>query len=790
MVSRCFTAGSVAIFLTLLVFISRSTPPFASAQDEGSNKISGLLALQIQAKIQSSVNPPVSGPNSIPSAFQPQGYGSIPANEQRIFLYSSSRLSQSQIQELQAMGLTVYADSWIPPVGDHPAGFVLADMPVDKLSELADKGYVARLDTAEQLMTPQNDLSNQKMNADDVWALSYNGTGVRVAVIDSGLDVTHPDIPAPVAVKDYYNYPDSLDDTIANIPGYVWSTGHGTHVTDSVLGRAANTGGSTYNGTAPGASLIFLKIGGDTTSSANASAMIGAMIAAVDGYSADVITMSYGSWDTYHDGSSAISQAVDYTVSQGAVVFVSAGNDAAHKWHYSGTVGASTSTDYISVNVTSAGSTTSLVNNLVWFDGIGTNNDLALEYYDSNHTLVASTDYTQTESDRGTESEYSRYNNFVPNGNSDWYLKVHNYSTNSQFFHIYIVPSGTGAVTFQSADPNYTISSPADADSAIAVGAYTTRTTWYDYNNGGPWPPEIFRETLNQISSFSSRGPRVDTGAPDKVNIVAPGASIISARDNDVYTWANRGVYYIDNNGPNRSNADGGSNGGAAAGPTAAIYYEMDGTSMAAPHAAGVAALILNAHPTWTPAQVKHSIEAYASDQGAGGFDAIYGWGIVDALAASGSSLAPTASYSDAAHTIACDDFDSLSSEHTVYMRATGLHPNYSYRVAYYDGDNTHRIDDDVISDSSGNISSLHTFVKGTDIAGTWHVTVSEPYFTAPSSYNGTWGYIISQDSFTVQDAAIPEFPTITAILVIPGLCGLIYLWLRRRTTKILSINA
>jgi len=74
---------------------------------------------------------------------------------QRIFIHLSQELNPSQIEELEDIGVTLYLDSWIPPVGAHPTGFILADMPVDKLEELAAKEYVVRLDTAERLLEPQ-----------------------------------------------------------------------------------------------------------------------------------------------------------------------------------------------------------------------------------------------------------------------------------------------------------------------------------------------------------------------------------------------------------------------------------------------------------------------------------------------------------------------------------------------------------------------------------------------------------------------------------------------------------
>ena len=54
------------------------------------------------------------------------------------------------------MGITPYPDSWIPPVGAHPTGFIMADMPINKLEALAEKDYVVRLDTAERVLEPQD----------------------------------------------------------------------------------------------------------------------------------------------------------------------------------------------------------------------------------------------------------------------------------------------------------------------------------------------------------------------------------------------------------------------------------------------------------------------------------------------------------------------------------------------------------------------------------------------------------------------------------------------------------
>lgn len=63
-------------------------------------------------------------------------------------------------------------------------------------------------------------------------------------------------------------------------------------------------------------------------------------------------------------------------------------------------------------------------------------------------------------------------------------------------------------------------------------------------------------------------------------------------------------------------------------------YAYYDGTSMATPHVAGVAALVWSANPTWTNAEVRQALTSTAEDLGAAGRDDSYGHGLVRAKAA------------------------------------------------------------------------------------------------------------------------------------------------------------
>ena len=60
----------------------------------------------------------------------------------------------------------------------------------------------------------------------------------------------------------------------------------------------------------------------------------------------------------------------------------------------------------------------------------------------------------------------------------------------------------------------------------------------------------------------------------------------------------------------------------------------LSGTSMAAPHVTGVAALVFGKNPRLTPDQVETILERTTTDLGVPNYDTTYGWGLVNAQAA------------------------------------------------------------------------------------------------------------------------------------------------------------
>ena len=141
------------IKVTGLVRVTKDGEPYLYAEEIEikAGKASALLLLQIDLREKQLVAPTAERLEQM----QAMGMRTENLGMQRVFIHLAQEPTAEQIDELEAMGITPYPDSWIPATGGHPTGFMVADMPIDKLDELLDKDYVVRLDTAEQLLEPQ-----------------------------------------------------------------------------------------------------------------------------------------------------------------------------------------------------------------------------------------------------------------------------------------------------------------------------------------------------------------------------------------------------------------------------------------------------------------------------------------------------------------------------------------------------------------------------------------------------------------------------------------------------------
>lgn len=183
----------------------------------------------------------------------------------------------------------------------------IPDDKVDQLNVIKNIKYVEK----DQEFYALLDQAVPQIGGDMVWNSGYTGDGVKVAVLDTGIDGSHPDLDNGkiVAWVDYINGKQVPYD----------DNGHGTHCAGTVAGTGEASDGR-YKGVAPDASLMAAKVL-KSDGSGNSSALISAIDWAVQN-KADVISLSLGS----PTRSQAVEDAVDNAINAGVVVIVAAGN--------------------------------------------------------------------------------------------------------------------------------------------------------------------------------------------------------------------------------------------------------------------------------------------------------------------------------------------------------------------------------------------------------------------------------------------------------------------------------
>ncbi|MBO1336862.1 S8 family serine peptidase [Streptomyces sp. VRA16 Mangrove soil] len=156
--------------------------------------------------------------------------------------------------------------------------------------------------------------SNAQIGTPKAWEAGLTGKGVKVAVLDSGYDTTHPDLASRVTEsKSFIEGQDVAD-----------ANGHGTHVTSTVGGSGAASDGK-EKGVAPDATLAVGKVLSNEGSGTESQIIAGMEWAAKD-IKAKIVSMSLGS-DVASDGTDPMAAAVN-SLSQetGALFVVAAGN--------------------------------------------------------------------------------------------------------------------------------------------------------------------------------------------------------------------------------------------------------------------------------------------------------------------------------------------------------------------------------------------------------------------------------------------------------------------------------
>ncbi|MEV7069481.1 S8 family serine peptidase [Streptomyces sp. NPDC093990] len=157
------------------------------------------------------------------------------------------------------------------------------------------------------------DRSVPRIGAPAAWAAGFDGTGTKVAVLDTGIDTGHPDLAGKVVAEQDFSGTGTTTDKF----------GHGTHVASTVAGSGARSDGK-YKGVAPGARLLNGKVLDDQGGGTDSGIIAGMEWAVAQG--ADVVNLSLGGPDS--PGTDPMEEAVDrLSAESGALFVIAAGND-------------------------------------------------------------------------------------------------------------------------------------------------------------------------------------------------------------------------------------------------------------------------------------------------------------------------------------------------------------------------------------------------------------------------------------------------------------------------------
>ncbi|MGI5224862.1 S8 family peptidase [Actinoallomurus sp. CA-142502] len=154
-----------------------------------------------------------------------------------------------------------------------------------------------------------------QIGAPTAWAAGATGKGVKVAVLDTGVDATHPDLKGRIAEQK--NFSDAAD-TVDHF-------GHGTHVAATIAGTGAAADGE-RRGVSPDADLLIGKVLDDQGFGEESGIIAGMEWAAAN---APIVSMSLGGYSDDPANDPMAKAVDDLTAKNGALFVVAAGNDGA-----------------------------------------------------------------------------------------------------------------------------------------------------------------------------------------------------------------------------------------------------------------------------------------------------------------------------------------------------------------------------------------------------------------------------------------------------------------------------
>lgn len=284
--------------------------------------------------------------NSLINSFSSETYDTIPPWEKRVYIvqfkepaiYSLSVQSEEALDRIDSQHqnalrdikeITGISESYSTESTSSADNIIIAEykyvfngmalnLSLDELMIIEDLPYVKSVELSKTYYIALNE-SIPLINADDVWDLvdgygqNITGKNVTIAILDTGIDYTHPDLGgcygAGCKVVGGYNY-----FSPASLP--IDDHGHGTHVAATAAGN-----GTYLKGVAPDADIFSYKVCNSGGSCYASYIMLALENASQKNCS--IASLSIGGTGTPDD---ALSIAADNAVKNGMVVVIAAGN--------------------------------------------------------------------------------------------------------------------------------------------------------------------------------------------------------------------------------------------------------------------------------------------------------------------------------------------------------------------------------------------------------------------------------------------------------------------------------
>jgi len=379
----------------------------------------------------------------------------------------------------------------------------------------------------------------------DAESRRLTGKGVKVGVIDTGIDYNHPDLKK--VYKGGRDLIDHDDDPMETVGSDAVSTIHGTHVAGII---AAN---GTLKGVAPEAEIYAYRALGPG-GTGNTESVIAAIDATIRD-KMDIINLSLG--NSINGPDLPITLALNKAVEHGITAVVSSGNSGPKAW----TVGSpGTSSKAISVGASSPPLESPYLQ-----AGLGTKvENLPL------YSIMGTKRWEISSFQQVVDGRYGKLSDLKDVKNKIVLLKRGKINLTEKIVSVQR-QGGIGVIIANSSDAPllYNVEAPVRIPAVWVTNKDGQILTNYLQTNKNGTMKFIYKKEADLLAPFSSRGP-VTVSWEIKPDIVAPGIGIDST-------------------------VPGG-------------HMALQGTSMAAPHVTGAAALLKQAHPNWTPEQIKSAL--------------------------------------------------------------------------------------------------------------------------------------------------------------------------------------